>query len=274
MKILIFVFVIVVLPLCNLSFSQIMDTLYLPDVYIFPGDSASFSLMLNNNTFEVGGITVYLKLSDSSKVSFTSAERGIDLYDFEYFYADVSLGTVLLTCIADMPNHDDSPPLPIGNNEIAVIKISVDDDVIPGSQVDILFVSDSSHANLITDSTGYFVISPVTVDGSVIFDQVYVADEDSRLASAFNLGSNYPNPFNGTTSISFELHKSGYVSLKIYDINGRLVSTLNNSLLEAGFYTYDWHGVSDSGKQLTSGVYFYRLTLDSMSSTKKMCLVK
>lgn len=273
MKNLIVVFVIAVLPLCNLSFSQIIDTLYLPDVYMLPDDSASFSLMLSNNTFEVGGITVYLKLSDSSRVSFISAERGIDLYDFEYFYANVTDGTVLLTCIADMPDQGDGPPLPIGNHEIAVITIFVDGEVMPGSQVDVLFVSDSTHSNLITDSTGYFVINPVTIDGSVIFDQVYF-DDDSPLALAFNLGSNYPNPFNGATSISFELHKSGYVSLTIFDINGRLVSTLSNSFLEAGFYNFDWQGVSDSGEQLTSGVYFYRLTLEGMSLTKKMCLVK
>lgn len=272
MKNLIVVFVI--LPLCNLSFSQIIDTLYLPDVYILPGDSASFSLMLSNNTFEVGGITVYLKLSDSSQVSFISAERGIDLYDFEYFNVDVTDGTVLLTSIADMPNQEDSPPLPARSNEIAVITIFVDGEVMPGWQVNLLFVSDNSHTNSITDSTGYLVINPVTIDGSVIFDQVYIIDDENPLATAFSLDSNYPNPFNGKTTISFELHKSGYMSLNIFDINGRLVSTLNNSFIEAGFYNFDWQGVSDSGEQLASGVYFYRLTLDDMSLTKKMCLVR
>jgi hypothetical protein len=265
---------ITVLPFFNLSFSQEIDTLYLPVVYNQPGDSTSFSLMLSNNSFEVGGITIYLKLGDSTQVSFISAERGMDLYDFEYFYSNVTDGTILLTCIADMPNGEDSSPLPIGNNEIAVITIFVEEQAIPGSQVDILFASDSLHTNHITDSTGYLLINPVTVDGVVIFDQPVFIDDGGLLASTFSLGSNYPNPFNGTTSIGFELQKSGYVSLEVFDINGRLVTTLNDSFLEAGFYNFEWRSVSNSGEQLPSGVYFYRLTLDGKSLTKKMCMVK
>ena len=274
MKIFVVVLMISILPFFNLTFCQDIDTLYLPYVYNLPGDSTSFSLMLSNNTFEVGGITIYLKLSDSTQVSFISVERGVGLYDFEYFYANVTDGTILLTCIADMPNGEDSPPLPIGNHEIAVISVFVDNEAMPGSQVDILFTSDSLHANNITDSTGYLLVSPVTVDGRVIFDQQVYVDDRVSLSSTFSLDSNYPNPFNGTTSIGFQLQEAGYVSLEVFDINGRLVAILNNSFLEAGFYNFEWRGISNSGKQLPSGVYFYRLTLDGRSLTKKMCMVK
>ncbi len=85
----------------------------------------------------------------------------------------------------------------------------------------------------------------------------------------FTLMQNYPNPFNPLTMISFEVPSKMLVSLKIYDMLGREVKTIVNDLRNAGKYS-----VAFDGTNLSSGVYFYKLTAGSFTDTKRMILVK
>lgn len=85
----------------------------------------------------------------------------------------------------------------------------------------------------------------------------------------FMLGNNYPNPFNPGTNIKFDLPASGITVLKIYDSGGREVETLLNSKLQPGSYELYFNAGN-----LPSGVYFYRLTANEFSQTKKMVLLK
>lgn len=85
----------------------------------------------------------------------------------------------------------------------------------------------------------------------------------------YKLSQNYPNPFNPITKINFALPKSGFVTLRVYDVLGREVVNLVNENKTAGNYSVNF----DGGK-LTSGVYFYRLDVNGFTETKKMLLVK
>jgi|GEM_PF-2205570 len=87
--------------------------------------------------------------------------------------------------------------------------------------------------------------------------------------TSFNLRQNYPNPFNPTTIISYDLPRSGFVTLKVYDILGREVSTLYNGNQNVGTYN-----VSFDASKLASGVYFYQLKSGDYTSIKKMVLLK
>jgi len=87
--------------------------------------------------------------------------------------------------------------------------------------------------------------------------------------SKFELSQNYPNPFNPATRINYELPITNYVSLKIYDINGREVAQPVNEVKQAGYYT-----VSFNASNLSSGTYFYKLQAGEFSSVKKMMVVK
>ena len=86
---------------------------------------------------------------------------------------------------------------------------------------------------------------------------------------SFDLGQNYPNPFNPTTAIHFQIPVMDHVTLNVYDILGRELTTLMNEHKPAGNYTLNWNA-----ENLPSGVYFYRLTSSSSSITKKMLLMK
>ena len=88
------------------------------------------------------------------------------------------------------------------------------------------------------------------------------------------LGQNYPNPFNPKTTIVFRLAAPGRVSLRIYDAAGRLVRTLAGGHLAGGDHFYPWQGRDDAGRQVASGVYFYRLQTDSFDESRRMVLMK
>ena len=87
--------------------------------------------------------------------------------------------------------------------------------------------------------------------------------------SDFALGQNYPNPFNPETSIEYALNADGYVSLKVYNVNGEEVASVYEGQRKAGQYTEIF-----DGSELTSGVYFYTLKMNGFSQTKKMILMK
>jgi hypothetical protein len=99
---------------------------------------------------------------------------------------------------------------------------------------------------------------------------VDVKDEE-EIPTQFRLEQNYPNPFNPATIISYQLPTDSRVTLKVYDILGREITTLVNEYQKAGSYISQF---SILNSQLSSGIYFYRLTAGDFIQTKKMMLMK
>lgn len=89
-----------------------------------------------------------------------------------------------------------------------------------------------------------------------------------------SLSSNYPNPFNPATTISYSLPEKENVNISVYNINGKLVQILVNACKEAGSHNAIWNGKDQSGNTVSSGVYFYRINAGNFSETKRMLLVK
>ena len=106
-------------------------------------------------------------------------------------------------------------------------------------------------------------ITTFVSDGSVGIDNEITAPNE------FHLYQNYPNPFNPTTQIKFSIPESDYVSLKVYNILGEVVSTLIEGFQQAGTHTFTFDGSS-----LSSGVYLYKLSTDNFVETKKLILLK
>lgn len=90
-----------------------------------------------------------------------------------------------------------------------------------------------------------------------------------NIPNSYNLFQNFPNPFNPETKIKFELPRSGFTTLKIFDMNGKVLSVLLNENKEAGNYSVNFNGAG-----LSSGVYFYKLSSGNYSSIKKMMIIK
>ena len=91
----------------------------------------------------------------------------------------------------------------------------------------------------------------------------------SQIPEAFGLLQNYPNPFNPSTVIRYELPVDSYVTLKVYDVLGRLVETIVDGSQEAGYRTATWKASSSP-----SGIYFYTLKAGTFTETKKLLLLR
>ena len=98
--------------------------------------------------------------------------------------------------------------------------------------------------------------------------------ENDAVPMKYELLNNYPNPFNPSTSIAFEIPKSEFVSLKVYDIKGALVKTLFEGTLPAGRFEKIWNGNYESGAAAASGVYVYRLIAGKFMKSANMLLLK
>jgi len=98
---------------------------------------------------------------------------------------------------------------------------------------------------------------------------------DALVPTRFALAQNSPNPFNPATTIAFDVPvDAGTVTLAIFDVSGRRVRTLEQGSLAAGRYTRTWEGRDDSGRRVSSGLYFYKLTGNGFTETKKMVIVQ
>ena len=93
--------------------------------------------------------------------------------------------------------------------------------------------------------------------------------EEENLLSFYELAQNFPNPFNPTTKIKYQLPEPVFVTIKVYDVLGNEIETLVNEERDAGSYKIDFNGL-----ELTSGIYYYRIAADNFSQTKKMILLK
>ena len=98
-----------------------------------------------------------------------------------------------------------------------------------------------------------------------------VSNEKNETPVTYSLMQNYPNPFNPTTTIQYQIARQGYVTLRVYDMLGRVVETLVDEVKPAGNYEVKFPSVN---QQLASGVYLYRLNVNGHSFTKKLLLLK
>jgi len=94
------------------------------------------------------------------------------------------------------------------------------------------------------------------------------------IPTSYALDQNYPNPFNAGTVISFALPEAGRVKVTVFNVLGQTVMVLADQEMAAGMQRVAWDGRDDNGNSAASGVYFYRISANSFTDTKKMTLLK
>ena len=136
--------------------------------------------------------------------------------------------------------------------------------------------------------TGEFAVHVFTVDRlayvSDFEDGVYILRNEattgieserlSTLPKSLKLEQNYPNPFNPITNITYQLPTNGKVRLTIYSLSGEEIRTLVNVDQPAGTYQVTWDGCNQSGRPVSSGMYFYRLETQDDARIRKMLLLR
>ena len=115
-------------------------------------------------------------------------------------------------------------------------------------------------ARAMTDGTGYFALPLAALTGGA-------------LPERFALGPNYPNPFNPSTIIPYQLAASSQVRLEVFNLLGQRIATLVDGERAAGFHTATWHATDGAGRAVGAGVYIYRMTVGVESQTGRMVLI-
>ena len=106
------------------------------------------------------------------------------------------------------------------------------------------------------------------------FGPIGIDDETISVPQQFGLLQNYPNPFNNHTIIRYSLDIPTEFSLEVYNILGQQVRNLDSGFKQAGVYDVIWNGRIDNGNDITSGVYFYKLTVDDRTEVKRMLYLR
>ncbi len=99
-------------------------------------------------------------------------------------------------------------------------------------------------------------------------------DESEELPQSYATYRNFPNPFNPSTTIRFDLPEAQHVRLAVYDTQGRRVISLVDETLAAGYHSATWNGRNSQGATMASGIYFYRIEAGPLSRTERMVLLK
>ena len=173
-----------------------------------------------------------------------------------------------------------------GSLEVSLVDFSFSNPIALG-QGDIMEIS----IEFLAAGTATFQLASISMSDPGAVDVPFVqwtpeeptAIGDEALAAAvlpraFSLSQSAPNPFNPSTTISFDIRGDGaaaaHVSLKVYNVRGKMVKTLVDEFKPAGRYSIQWNGRSDNGALMASGVYFYRLKTRDFEQTRKMVLLK
>ena len=99
-------------------------------------------------------------------------------------------------------------------------------------------------------------------------------DEGDLLPKNYTLHDKYPNPFNPTTTLRFDLPQVSSITLTIYNMLGQKVRTFNMQNTSAGYHSITWDATNDLGEQVGAGVYLYQLQAKDFVKTRKMVLLK
>jgi len=123
--------------------------------------------------------------------------------------------------------------------------------------------------------SGYFGAEMSSETGDPFFIGPNLSTVESKIIpDTHTLYSAYPNPFNPTTRLRYELSNSEYISINIYDLNGKYVKSLVNSIQGAGYWTIVWDATNNLGQPVSAGMYIYTIQAGEFRQTRKMVLLK
>lgn len=195
----------------------------------------------------VNDIPHFLELPDS--IIFKSGE------DFTFEFAEIAMDV-------EDEVHDLAFSFNIEPSEIE-FNVSITDSIVTISASD--FAGEGTLTVKVTDSDGGEIEETIVI----IIEKVTSIGEDKQIPVEFTLSQNYPNPFNPSTQIKYQLPKAEEVSLKIFDLTGRVIFSQRNNLQPAGTYT-----ITIDAANLSSGIYIYQVKAGDFVEIKKMTLIK
>ena len=145
------------------------------------------------------------------------------------------------------------------------LQISEDNNDWAGEDIDL---TEDGGAIIAVDNGQFGFLRIENVQNSLIIDNKKPVTDD------FKLLSNFPNPFNSSTIIKYQLNDKNYVRLNIFDVTGNAVFELVNKYQKEGTHSMVWRGINDRGMTLPSGIYFNHIQIGDYSISIKMLLIR
>jgi len=234
--------------------------------------------------------------------------------DMEMSNSDESLSyesVALFTSVGPL-NINVSGDLSVEQNEVAILEFSIENNsqsqTVPNLSLSFLAESQECIQNMsgstfqfddlasgeTTDSyniivatndncgagTSIVINAHIASGGAVYWEDSFALTVEAlniaqdQMPTRYSLGEAYPNPFNPTTKISYELPNSEFVSIDIYNLMGRHIKSLVNMNQDPGHRTIEWNATNDSNQPVSAGMYIYTIQAGSFMDTKKMVLLK
>jgi len=239
-----------------------------------------------------GFISVYLITDDSvADVTIPTAWRSVDglIYADSIIWGDLFLqwddhwssinrdtSIIHILGFSDL-GGDDNPPLFTNLGRLTAFTIRFR--ISPGAEPQIVTLDTTRDRRMGSANfgpvNGGSSFTPIVVPGSLYYGiQTGIESEENSLPTGYMLEQNFPNPFNPSTQIGFEVSSASVVNVDVYNLLGQKIKTLVSEYKEVGRYSVSWDGINESGQPVPSGVYFYRLTTKDHSETKRMMLLK
>ena len=247
---------------------------FAPSYYSMTGPTLRWkdATKVNVNENTVAGITIYVRPMARTSTGYTSVrgnvrsstgtssslgKRGalVGIEGSIVYAMESGSGLVAGYGITDTDGSFAIPELAPGSYTLTVDKVD--------------YNSAIGSANPTYDASGNPVPATVSLDITVTG-----VEDNPFVPAGYVLGQNYPNPFNPTTNIVFSIPQTEKVTLTIYNTLGQKIATLLDGSFLAGTHVVTWNGRDGLGRQLPSGVYFYRLSTSRFCEAKKMVLLK
>jgi len=231
-----------------------------------------------SNDDNLAGIDIALKYSDGVRIKEVKFDNTrISYWDLKATMLSEVNKTVVIMAVPQL-SMAKKPALTAGTDQkIAELVFERTDPTLKSFTLEPTVVEDPHHEIFFvyayTDPSGQYTQwreDPVLVGGSVAL----VSAGGANVPTEFGLNQNYPNPFNPTTDIAYALPTGSHVQLAVYNVLGQMVRTLVDQDMPAGNHKVTWDGRNGDGQQVSSGIYFYRISADNFSATKKMMMLK
>lgn len=270
-------FLVVLLALPVVAFAELKNTVNIGKAVINDDNTITVPVEISNRD-RLTAIDIPLKYSEGvtlKEVSFAGTR--VEYFDFKVGRVLADQNTAIIGLFSQM-SPTRKPELEAGTGVIAnlifelkspdVAEFTIEPTTLVNPNHTPMFIyrhfkPDGSVAGSFKESVE-FGSSVVSLSGSV----------SAGLPTVFELDQNYPNPFNPTTDIAFALPVQSNVELTVFNVLGQKVATLASGVMPAGKHQITWKSTNDDGQAVASGVYFYRLTTDKFTDTRKMLLLK
>jgi len=161
-----------------------------------------------------------------------------------------------------------------------LLERSTDEEFTEGNTVSNYLMSNYFEDNTLEYDTEYFYrVSFLASDWSELSEVLsvtlqWMSVDGDQLPETYALHQNYPNPFNPVTNLSYDLPEDAMVNITIYDMMGKVVTTLVNGQQSAGYKTLQWNATNNGGHPISAGLYIYTIQAGTFNQTRKMILLK